>query len=190
MTDAGSYADIHDMSRAQPPGREPREVARILYPIERQHEDTGRLDTEAHEAAGVWRAYPAPESRQALTDVLGQLIHALHEHMGPEEHGIFPLIKDRARPDGIPFPSGPLTGAERRILRYLPTHLSAREIAAQLFCSVNTVKTHQRHVYAKLGANSRTEAVMRARALGMLVSGTDVMGPPVIAGRPGMSERS
>jgi DNA-binding CsgD family transcriptional regulator len=127
-----------------------------------------RLDTEADEAAGAWRADPAPEGTQALADVLGQLIHALREHMRLEEQGIFPLVKDRAQPDGIPFPSGPLTGAERRILRYLPTHLSAREIAAQLFCSVNTVKTHQRHVYAKLGANSRTEAVTRARALGIL----------------------
>lgn len=112
----------------------------------------------------------ASESGHALADALGQLIHALHEHMYLEEQGVFPPIKGRAQPDGIPFPSDPLTGAERRVLRYLPTHLSAREIAAQLFCSVNTVKTHQRHVYAKLGANSRTEAVMRARALGMLVS--------------------
>jgi DNA-binding CsgD family transcriptional regulator len=169
MTDAGSYGDIHDMSRAQPPYREPREVAPILYSIEGQHENTGRLDTEADEATGAWCTDPVPASRQALADVLGQLIHALREHMRLEEQGIFPLIKGRVQPDGIICPSGPLTGAERRVLRYLPTQLSAREIAAQLFCSVNTVKTHQRHVYAKLGANSRTEAVRRARALGMLV---------------------
>ena len=58
-----------------------------------------------------------------------------------------------AQPDGMPaaFPPGPLTEAERRILRYLPTNLSVPEIAAELFCSVNTVKTHIRHMYAKLG---------------------------------------
>ena len=61
-----------------------------------------------------------------------------------------------------------ITEAETRVLRYLPTHLSALQIAAELFCSINTVKTHQRHLYAKLGASNRTEAVMRARALGML----------------------
>ena len=61
-----------------------------------------------------------------------------------------------------------LTHAETRVLRYLPTHLSAPQIAAELFCSTNTVKTHQRHLYAKLGASTRTEAVTRARALGML----------------------
>jgi LuxR family transcriptional regulator, maltose regulon positive regulatory protein len=61
-----------------------------------------------------------------------------------------------------------LTHGESRVLLYLPTNLSAREIAGELYLSVNTVKTHQRHVYAKLGARSRTEAVKRARTLGLL----------------------
>jgi FixJ family two-component response regulator len=52
--------------------------------------------------------------------------------------------------------------------RYLPTNLSTREIANELYLSTNTVKTHQRHLYQKLGASSRTEAVERARALGLL----------------------
>jgi LuxR family transcriptional regulator, maltose regulon positive regulatory protein len=57
---------------------------------------------------------------------------------------------------------------EIRVLRYLQTNLSAREIADELYISVNTVKTHQRHLYRKLGAHSRTQAVERARALGLL----------------------
>ena len=61
-----------------------------------------------------------------------------------------------------------LSGAERRVLRYLPTNLTAREIADELFVSVNTVKTHMRHIYAKLGVHRRTEAVDRARELGLL----------------------
>jgi len=61
-----------------------------------------------------------------------------------------------------------LTRGETRVLRYLPTHLSAREIAAELYLSPNTVKTHQRHLYEKLGAHSRAQAVERARALGLL----------------------
>ena len=48
--------------------------------------------------------------------------------------------------------------------------LTAREIARELYLSVNTVKTHQRHLYQKLGACSRTEAVGQARALGLLAS--------------------
>jgi LuxR family maltose regulon positive regulatory protein len=54
------------------------------------------------------------------------------------------------------------------VLRYLPTNLSAREIADELYVSVNTVKTHQRHLYQKLGARGRSQAVERARALGLL----------------------
>jgi LuxR family transcriptional regulator, maltose regulon positive regulatory protein len=62
----------------------------------------------------------------------------------------------------------PLSRAETRVLRYLPTSLTAPEIAGQLHVSVNTVRTHMRHVYAKLGAHRRHEAVERARALGLL----------------------
>jgi LuxR family maltose regulon positive regulatory protein len=62
----------------------------------------------------------------------------------------------------------PLSQSEIRILRYLPTKLSAPEIADQLYLSVNTVKTHMRHVYDKLGAHRRHEAVEQARALGLL----------------------
>jgi len=61
-----------------------------------------------------------------------------------------------------------LTDSETRVLRYLPTHLTAHEIANELFLSVNTVSTHTRHLYAKLGVHSRHEAVDRARALGLL----------------------
>ena len=51
---------------------------------------------------------------------------------------------------------------------YLPTNLSAPEIARELSVSVHTVRTHIRHVCGKLGAHGRTEAVARARALGLL----------------------
>ena len=63
----------------------------------------------------------------------------------------------------------PLTDSETRVLRYLPTHLTVHEIANELFISVNTVSTHKRHLFAKLGVHSRHEAVDRARALGLLV---------------------
>jgi LuxR family maltose regulon positive regulatory protein len=63
-----------------------------------------------------------------------------------------------------------ISEAEARVLRYLPTNLTASEIAATLFVSVNTVKTHMRHIYAKLDAHRRREAVDRARTLGLLTS--------------------
>jgi LuxR family maltose regulon positive regulatory protein len=77
-----------------------------------------------------------------------------------------------------PHPSGEapplpeeLSEAELRVVRYLPSNLKAHEIAAELFVSTNTVKTHLRHIYAKLDAHSRTEAVARARELALLAPG-------------------
>jgi LuxR family maltose regulon positive regulatory protein len=64
-----------------------------------------------------------------------------------------------------------LSEAELRVVRYLPSNLKAHEIAAELFVSANTVRTHLRHIYAKLDAHSRGEAVARARALGLLAPG-------------------
>jgi LuxR family maltose regulon positive regulatory protein len=66
--------------------------------------------------------------------------------------------------------SGPssLTIAELRILRFLPSHRSFREIAMQLGVSANTVKTQAHSVYRKLGAASRSEAVSRASEAGLL----------------------
>ena len=61
-----------------------------------------------------------------------------------------------------------LTDSETRVLRYLPTHLTLHEIASELFLSANTVSPHTHHLYAKLGVHSRHEAVVRARALGLL----------------------
>jgi LuxR family maltose regulon positive regulatory protein len=62
----------------------------------------------------------------------------------------------------------PLSQAELRIVRFLPSNLKAPEIASELFVSANTVRTHLRHIYAKLDAHSRGEAVARARELGLL----------------------
>jgi len=63
-----------------------------------------------------------------------------------------------------------VSDSESRVLRYLPTNLSAPEIAGELSLSVNTVRTHMRHLFVKLDVHSRTDAVVRARALGLLPS--------------------
>jgi LuxR family maltose regulon positive regulatory protein len=62
----------------------------------------------------------------------------------------------------------PLSQAELRVVRYLPSNLKAAEIASGLCVSPNTVRTHLRHIYAKLDAHTRSEAVARARRLGLL----------------------
>ncbi len=61
-----------------------------------------------------------------------------------------------------------LTAAEVRILHFLPTHLSFREIASRLYVSANTVKTQAHAVYRKLDVSSRSEAVARAAGLGLI----------------------
>jgi LuxR family maltose regulon positive regulatory protein len=63
-----------------------------------------------------------------------------------------------------------LSDSELRVLRYLPTNLTAPEIAVELYVSRHTVKTHMRNLYAKLGTHRRAETVARARDLGLLAS--------------------
>jgi LuxR family maltose regulon positive regulatory protein len=65
-----------------------------------------------------------------------------------------------------------LTAAELRVLRYLPSHLSFREIAERLCVSPNTVKTHARGIYRKVGVASRGQAVDRARGAGLVEPAT------------------
>jgi LuxR family maltose regulon positive regulatory protein len=68
-------------------------------------------------------------------------------------------------------PPDPLSPSELRVLRYLPTNLTRPEIARELYVSVNTVNTHIRNIYAKLGARGRSAAVERARQLKLLSAG-------------------
>ena len=64
-----------------------------------------------------------------------------------------------------------LTTAELKILQYLPTHLTFREIGDRTFVSANTVKTQANAIYRKFAVRSRSEAVAHARVLGLLVDG-------------------
>jgi LuxR family transcriptional regulator, maltose regulon positive regulatory protein len=64
-----------------------------------------------------------------------------------------------------------LSPSELRVLRYLPTNLTRPEIARELYVSINTVNTHVRNIYAKLGARDRSSALERARELRLLSNG-------------------
>ena len=67
----------------------------------------------------------------------------------------------------------PLSERELDVLRLLATDLDGPDIARQLFVSVNTMRTHTRSIYAKLGVNSRRAAVSRAEKLGLLSHSPD-----------------
>lgn len=81
-------------------------------------------------------------------------------------------VLDGASPAAEPPSTVPLDDAlspgELRVLRYLPTNLSRSEIAVALSVSVNTVGTHLRTIYGKLGVQDRRAAVLRARELRLL----------------------
>jgi LuxR family transcriptional regulator, maltose regulon positive regulatory protein len=76
-------------------------------------------------------------------------------------------LVDSAATAALPGPAA-LTMAELRILRFLPTHLSFREIGIRLHVSTNTVKTQAHAVYRKLDVSSRSQAVARAAEIGLL----------------------
>jgi LuxR family maltose regulon positive regulatory protein len=61
-----------------------------------------------------------------------------------------------------------VTDREQLVLRYLVSTMSNAEIASELYLSVNTVKTHQRMIYRKLGADGRRDAIRRAKELRLL----------------------
>jgi LuxR family maltose regulon positive regulatory protein len=64
----------------------------------------------------------------------------------------------------------PLSERELEVLQLIAAGLTNQEIGSRLFLSLNTVKVHTRNIYGKLGAHSRTQAVARARTLGVLPS--------------------
>ena len=62
----------------------------------------------------------------------------------------------------------PLSAREFEVLQLLEEGLSNKQVAARLFVSLNTVKTHVKNIYAKLNAERRTQALAEARRLGLL----------------------
>jgi LuxR family maltose regulon positive regulatory protein len=112
----------------------------------------------------------------AMTEA-AELLDALPRH--ETAHGaLLADIVDLLR--GVPAPSTDrerlspreeLSPSELRVLRYLPTNLTRPEIARELYVSINTVNTHIRNVYSKLGARDRSSAVQRARELRLLSTG-------------------
>ena len=100
-----------------------------------------------------------PRHRTSHATLLSTILDVLAGSSSPRPGGHATPLRDE------------LSEAELRVIRYLPSNLKAHEIAAELFVSTNTVKTHLRHIYAKLDAHRRAEAVARARELGLLAPG-------------------
>ena len=70
--------------------------------------------------------------------------------------------------DGFPEFIEQLSDRELEVLHLIADGLSRQEISEELVLSLNTVKTHVRNIYGKLGVNNQMQAVGKARALGLL----------------------
>lgn len=84
------------------------------------------------------------------------------------DHAVVVPANDLAAPRPTRGLAEELSASELRVLRDLPTNLTRPEIAAELSVSLNTVSTHIRRIYAKLGAADRSSAVQRGRELRLL----------------------
>jgi LuxR family maltose regulon positive regulatory protein len=148
------------------------EVAERRHRAREAAAEAGLAVTLAHRGAGLVESAAAllvqARSRRALGDREGAAL------ADSEARALLARCPDAGRlaPKApaavIPAPRDSLSDRELAVLRLLPGPLSQREIGQELFLSVNTVKTHTRHIYAKLRAETREEAVGRARELGLL----------------------
>lgn len=153
--------------------------------------DASLLDALAREQLGDRRAAEASIERALdLAEPEGVLLPFIlfpvrdllerHRHHRTAHATLLSEILDVLAGSSVPTggaaapPHEELSEAELRVLRYLPSNLKGIEIAAELFVSTNTVRTHLRHIYAKLDAHSRAEAVTRARELGLLAPASRV----------------
>jgi LuxR family maltose regulon positive regulatory protein len=84
---------------------------------------------------------------------------------GAQEDLVAIVLDHAASPS---LPTAALTSRELEVLRELPNLSTVEDIAAALFVSVNTVKTHLRSIYRKMGVASRRAAVVEARRVGLL----------------------
>jgi LuxR family maltose regulon positive regulatory protein len=104
------------------------------------------------------------------------LYQAAERRIAPEYAGrllaAFPAVEPAPTALSRPSPEmiEPLSEREREVLLLIAEGLSNREIAQRLFLSLSTVKVHTYNIYGKLGVHSRTQAVAKARALGILPS--------------------
>ena len=129
-------------------------------------------DPRGHVMAAVQLAAPERLVRVFLEEgpAVARLARAAAESLGTESGANLSVaLGSPPRSRGAPRqPAAILTERELLVLRFLPSHLTYAEIARECLMSVNTVKTHLKSIYAKLGVSSRAATVERARLLGLL----------------------
>ncbi|HET7820859.1 MAG TPA: LuxR C-terminal-related transcriptional regulator [Ornithinibacter sp.] len=143
------------------------------------HDAAGRRQQALTTLADGLTVAPEPEGYARLLLDEGEPALALLEGLDPATPAgqqarrvLATGTPDRSRSadprPGTPPSADPLSEREQQVLRLLDSELSGPEIARALFISPNTLRTHTKHVFTKLGVSSRREAVARARERGLL----------------------
>ena len=132
-----------------------------------QHGDHERTVRELRAALSAGDATRIRAPLRLLAADLAAPLTTHHEALAPHQALALDLV-DRARVSPAPPFVEPLTEHEVMVLRHLPSLMSNQEIADGMHVSVNTVKTHLKALYRKLGVTSRREAVQQGRALELL----------------------
>jgi LuxR family maltose regulon positive regulatory protein len=150
--------------------REHLDVAVLAAQIacDRRSDDAGTLLASAIEAARVEGFVVAvTDDLVKVRSRVAQLLRS--RRIGTFEQAVLDRLEGHLPPaKAHGGDAGPLSDRELTVARYLASRLTTREIAAEIFVSTNTVKTHVKRIYQKLGVSSRTEALAEARRLGVL----------------------
>jgi LuxR family maltose regulon positive regulatory protein len=129
-------------------------------------EPGGYVRTFVDEGLPMVRLLRRAAGRDIAPGYVGQLLAALKEEMKEQERTAEPLpLAPASQAEGL---VEPLSEREIEVLELVAQGLTNRQIAQRLFISQGTVKAHTSNIYGKLGVRSRTQAVARARALGIL----------------------
>jgi ATP/maltotriose-dependent transcriptional regulator MalT len=126
-----------------------------LYRALELAEPVGFHRTFVAEGPALWKLLASLPAHGRIADYVAELLASTQRVVPPPKPGTPQTLVD------------PLSDRELTVLRYLASRLTCTEIARELYLSVNTVRSHVKAIYRKLGVNSRADAVARARALGL-----------------------
>jgi LuxR family maltose regulon positive regulatory protein len=158
--DRAQTALLRALALAEPEGyvrafvEEGEPMERLLAAISGQHRPAAVSPAYLHKLLGAFDAARLRQRRRSPVPS-GDDLPRHPPQPEPETRALEPLVE-------------PLSDRELDVLRLLPTDLSSTEIAQELYISRNTVRTHIKHIYDKLGVHSREDAVQRAQELSLL----------------------